>query len=289
MKLSIDSSTPYLRFGAEGMVRSIKNAGFDAMDFSFYDIPADRSVLGEDYMERALELKGWLEKYGLACNQAHAPYNFSEAEPFDMTNPRYVELVRSLEFAAFLGSKNIIVHAVRNLLEGSDLFEVNYRFYKSLEPFCRRFNIHVAVENLFRPDSKRKCFTGIFGTPEELSRMVKMLDSEWFVACVDVGHAALAGMEPEDFLAGMSGDVVRCLHIQDTDYLTDTHTIPYIGKHNWKNITRALADIGYSGDFTLEVLYYLGGFPDELLEDALKLAERTGRRLIAMIEEYRKA
>ena len=33
---------------------------------------------------------------------------------------------------------------------------------------------------------------GVFGTPEELTRMVKMLDSPWFTACVDVGHAALA-------------------------------------------------------------------------------------------------
>ena len=285
MKLAVDSLVPFLRLGDEGMVKTIKDAGFDALDFSFYNVPDNQSAIGDNYLERAHEIRALLDKYGLACNQAHAPYNLEETEAFDLSNPRFKAQVRALEFASILGAKNIIVHAIKHISDKEHLFEVNYRFYKSFEPYCKEFGIHVAVENLWNRDEKRRSFVGVFGTAEELTRMVKMLDSPWFVACVDVGHAALAGTEPEKFIAGMSPDILRCLHLHDTDYLSDTHTIPFLGGHNWDGITRALAKIGYEGDFTLEILLYAGSFPDALLADSLVLAEKTGRQLIRMFEE----
>ena len=285
MKLAIDSVVPFLLFGNEKMVEMIRNAGFDAMDYSFYDVPENRSVLGENYREQALRLREVLDHFGLECNQAHAPHNMTDGEPLDLSSKKYREIVRSMEFAAILGAKNIIVHCIKRPAEGSDLFRSNYRFYKSLEPFCKEYKIRVAVENLWVRDSKRSCFKGIFGTPGELTRMVELLDSEWFTACLDLGHAALTGLEPEEFISGMSKNVLGCLHVHDTDYLSDTHTIPFHGGHNWNGICQALAQIGYEGDFNLEVLRYLGNYPPELLPEALAHAEKVGRYLIDQIEK----
>ena len=57
---------------------------------------------------------------------------------------------------------------------------------------------------------------------------------------------------------------------------------------NWDEITKALADIGYSGNFTFETDCFFDSFQDdiELERAALKLSELIGRRLIDKIEKY---
>lgn len=80
---------------------------------------------------------------------------------------------------------------------------------------------------------------------------------------------------------------LQALHVQDTDLKNDSHMLPGLGKHNWEEITQALAESGYQGDLTLEVFAYLRSFPVYALADALKLACTVGRGLIADIDKYR--
>ena len=82
----------------------------------------------------------------------------------------------------------------------------------------------------------------------------------------------------------MSADLLGSLHVQDTDFLGDRHTLPYMGKQDWDAICRALADIGYRGDFSFELPKYLAAYPDELLPAALEFAAATGRYLIEKID-----
>ena len=83
-----------------------------------------------------------------------------------------------------------------------------------------------------------------------MNRLLDELDSDGFVMCLDIGHVAITGTEPEDYIRGMSNKRLKALHVHDTDYLGDTHTIPYLGKHNWNEICKALGEIGYDGAFT---------------------------------------
>jgi hypothetical protein len=47
---------------------------------------------------------------------------------------------------------------------------------------------------------------------------------------------------------------------------------------------QSLKAIGYTGDLTFEILNYLKKFPNELVEDSLKLAVSVGRYLISLCE-----
>ena len=72
-----------------------------------------------------------------------------------------------------------------------------------------------------------------------------------------------------------------------TDLMRDSHMLPYLGKHNWDDITKALAEADYQGDFSLEVFNFTRNIPKEELPLALKLASRIAHYLIDWVEDYR--
>jgi len=279
MKVSIDSFVPIVRFGDYAGAKMIKEAGFDALDYSYYWENEREEVLGENYIEHARKLRAYLDEIGLECNQAHAPFSFKYGNDFSLNEKNYLWLVRSLESASILGAENIVVHSI-TVPDEVDFEEYNIRYYKSLVPYCEKFKIHVAVENLFRHDTSINKIFGKIGSPEELNRMVESIGSPWIVACVDVGHASLTGYKPEEFIEGVSPKILKSLHVQDTDYILDRHTLPYTQEFDWNAIMKALKKNKYDGDLTFEVWRFLDGFPNELMPDALKLAFAVGKHLV---------
>ncbi len=283
-----------MRLSIEGWIRNrvgdiaafemIKAAGFDAVDYSFYWPKAGMEMLDGDYAAYARTLRRHLDAIGLVCNQAHAPFDLRYGEPWEMSCPAYRNIVRSMEFAAILGAEQIVVHSL-GVPRGVDVMAYNEAYYKSLEPYCAQYGIRIAIENLFEEDKKRRTHIGRIGTAALLREMLSRLDSPWFVLCVDVGHAALSGTEPEDMIRALDTHCLRALHIQDTDYLKDCHIPPYMGLLNWDEIASALREIRYQGDLTLEVFSYLLHMEDALLPDALHMAAKIGRHLSGKIEK----
>jgi len=61
---------------------------------------------------------------------------------FDVTDPEYQKLVRSIEAASIMGAESIIVHALK-VPEGVDLFAYNLEFYKSFLDFAAKTGRHL--------------------------------------------------------------------------------------------------------------------------------------------------
>lgn len=206
-----------------------------------------------------------------------------------MSNPKYRDVVRSMEFASILGAKCIVVHGIY-VPEDENFEELNIKYYKSLEPYCEKYGIKIAVENIFKFDKKRNnSIVGVFGREsDKLPEFIEKLNSQWFVVCVDIGHASLTGKEPEDIIKGMKGlNILQALHVQDNDYQADRHILPYMGNLNWDNITKALAYVEYQGDVSLEVFQFLKRCDDAFIPHALKYAAITGRYVIEKINSWR--
>ena len=286
MLLSLENYTLVRRFGDKGAIDMAKAAGFDAVDYSFYWNSRTNPwpMKGEQYADYARSVREHLKKTGMVCNQAHAHYEMGYGREFSLDDPVFFDVVRSMECAAILGAKAIVVHPLHTPPE-VDFFEYNRGYYLALEPFCEKFGIQVAIENLYREQTKFRRNQSVPGTPAEHSRFVNGLNREHFCACVDVGHASLCGYEAEEYLSGMERGVVKALHLHDTDYLSDKHALPFTGNLHWHRMMAALKSIGYDGDFTMEAVTYLEHFPKELLADALALEAKVGRYLIRVFQE----
>lgn len=277
MKLSTETYVMGKRFGDKKAIKMIKDAGFDCYDYSMYWTDEKGDMLGDDYKEKAIELRKFADETGISCNQAHAPFEIGYDDEFDTSNKHFLRLVRSLEVAAVLGAKNVIVHAV-NVSPEQDFYEHNRKFYKSLIPFCKQYGIKISVENLFTYKDDK--LTGILSNPTDHKEFVKSLDSDCFNICVDVGHSAITGNKPEDVISEMNNQVLQSLHIHDNDCVSDLHKMPYFGDFNWNNIMNSLKKINYNGELTFEIFGTLDKLDDELLAPALSFAEKIGRNLI---------
>lgn len=283
MKLSIESYGLVERFGEHEAMKLAKEAGFDAIDYSFYYNNEKEEVLGDCYREHALVLRRYLDEIGMECNQTHAPFTISYGCRFDETDPKYLWMLHALEAAAVLGAKSMVVHSI-TVPAGVDFEEYNIDYYKSLIPYCEKFGIRVAVENLFARDAATKRITGKIGSPEDLNRIVARIGSPWVVACVDVGHAMLTGYAPEDFIAGVSAPILKALHIHDNDGIDDRHIAPFTGMFNWTKIMTALQKAGYDGELTFELVGFLRKIPDALIPAALSFIVSIGKHLVSIYD-----
>ncbi len=290
MKLLMETHNLAHNYGIKKALKLLKEAGFDAADLSLYRFSPEEDFLNRpDRREYAEEIRECAEGLGMSFLQAHSPFAMKYGDPFDMSVKAYSDIVRSLEVCSALGIPHTIVHAVKTPHEDCsvDYKEYNREFYLSLLPYCEEYGVKIAVENLFWNDKKRACFYGLFPTPMEMTQFVDSLGSKWFTVCLDMGHTAITGLDPETYIRGMDDRHLCALHVQDTDFLGDRHFLPYSGKHDWDAVCRALAEIDYKGDFTLEILHYIDKYPPELVPSALKFAADVGHALINRVEKYR--
>lgn len=292
MRLGTSTEILGRRFGEGEAVRIIARAGFDGIDWDFSCMEFDDSPWnGENWWQYAAQMRTLVEENGVSVLQAHAPYPTSKGEePYDSV--ALERIIRSMEAASILGAKNIVVHPMKHLnyvKYGKLLFDKNIELYQQLIPYCERWNIRVCVENMYEKDPNTDLiFNSGCGMPEEFCTMLDTLNSQWIVGCLDIGHAALVGVDPADAIHMLGQERLQALHVHDVDYFTDGHTLPFIEKLDWSSITAALADIGYQGDFVFEADKFFRNFPAVLCPEACAFMEKTGRYLIGEIERNSK-
>ena len=281
MLLSTNTANVLMHYGAEEMVDMLQNAGFDAIDFSFFDEAWYSEERKDSFFA---ELRKYAEGVGMCFNQAHAPFHSSFPDE-EQTKSRFQEIVCALRRAALLGAKTIVVHPVQHLHyadEGAPerMFEMNMEFYGKLIPYCREYGIQVAVENMWQYHPWPKITHSTCSTPQEMNRYLDTLNSPWITGCLDVGHASLVGQSPDEFALAMGADRLGVLHIHDVSKTEDSHTMPYQGVIDWQKLMQALNTIGYRGELTFECDGFFKKLPPQLYPKALALLAQTGRSLI---------
>ena len=295
MIISTDNSVMRYAFGDKESIRMCKEAGFDGIDYSLFKMQPDNDILhlpDEERKALAYELRNYAEKIGISLPQAHSDFETRYGEIGNSVH--YDNLLRSLEFASWMGIPQIVVHTVKYGIpddETFDVYEYNRPFFGDLIPIAEKLNLKIGMENLFikKPNGNFN-YVGVLGTPEEMNSYRDSFNSDVFVTCFDVGHAAVVGVDPAEFIRGMSKDKLTMLHVQDTDFKGDRHWLPYMGKHDWDSITSALAEIGYEGNMNLEVLHYYDRFPTkELIRSSLCHAAKVARHLADEVEAKKAA
>lgn len=292
--LLVQTSACAKGFGDFEAIRLLAQAGYDAVDYSMSALKNDDHILNSDeYKNYAKLLVEQAKRNNIIFTQAHAVYGLDvqdEQTAYDL----YVKKnTRVLEVASLLGIDIAVFHPFfpkRYLGNEEYVYHANIRYFKEMINRAEKFGVKIAVENMWTSDKRVGVIRGsACSNPYEHAYYVDSIGSDMFVACLDVGHTSLAGREAQDSIRVL-GKRLQALHIHDNDYIDDMHTLPGLSEMNWDEITKALADIKYSGNFTLETDCFFDSFQGdyEVETAALKLSEIIGRRLIGKIEYYSK-
>lgn len=291
--MRISTPTEYLAktYGYEKTLEMIAAAGFDCADLSFYyemDTGFDSPFMQDGYREFALQLKETAHRYGISFNQCHAPYEM-DFSLFRIPGPQQEDLMlrirRSIEIAGLVGATHIIVHVLQYLPYGdTDIAEheqLNIEFYEALIPDARKAGVKICLENDWQYDSKSQTIRGgVCANVFELIRYIDRLNEKenCFCACLDVGHCAVTGYDPVKAIHAL-GSRLETVHMHDTDYKRDLHTLPLTAQMDHYAIAQSLKENGYRGDYTLEADSFLERFSPEFHREALAFMGKVARHL----------
>ncbi len=268
------------RLGLDEGLTVLLDAGFPALDLTLY--AHNDYLFRDDYKATAKRILSLLKSRGAIFNQAHAPFGGGYD---NYKNNLIPTLPRVFEFAGLIGVKSLIVHPIvkrRHYGFEREHFEMNMEFYTSLIPYAKNTGVKIAIENMWgrHPVTGRIC-DSVCSDPHELARYYDSLaNPDVFTVCLDLGHVAITNREPEDAIRVIGHDRLGAIHAHDVDYLTDTHTLPGLGRISWDRVCASLVEIDYTGDFTLEIDNFASNFDDEYLPTAFKFAADTAKYLV---------
>ena len=279
--------TNFAKIDTAEAVKLIAEAGFDAVDLSLFRMNNEGDALaGPDYKQEVERIRAAAEECGMTFEQAHAPFRFKnqadyEGEVLPLT-------LRAIEIAGMLGVKTMVVHPIHygDYRKSKDeMRQKSVAYYRALIPYCEKYGVKVAFENMWQCNEfTRYIEDDTCSSAEEFASWFDEINSHWITGCLDLGHCPIVGRSTGDFIRHIGADRIGCLHVHDNDFLHDSHTQPYFGKMDWDDITAALKEVGYKGNFTYETDTFLSRLPQELWLDGLKFQERIGRHLIKKIE-----
>ena len=276
------------RVGEKEAIKLFKDAGFEAFDMSLFRmIKKDNDYYtDEDYINRATELRKYIDEIGIVCNQSHAPFPSSFGD--DRDEWIFGQILKSMEIASILGAKCIVVHPKQHLNYAEyarELFDMNVEFYKSLIPHAQKFGIKIATENMWQTNNgSRVPSDSVCSRAWEFCKLIDAVDSPYLVGCLDIGHAALMNADIPKFIRDLGAQRLQALHVHDVDLVHDNHTLPFLHKINFAAVTKALGETGYRGDITFEANSIFRNYPPELYLSVARLMKDTGDYLLRLVE-----
>lgn len=285
MKISTEIASAAKHIGEEKTVEYVAKAGFDAWDFSMFDmcrydwetasVIQNNHPLGDNrYLKFARTLKRIGEENGIVCNQSHAPFPTAVKVIRDY-------LKRAIECTAEAGGKICVIHP-----DNRKNAEENREMFLELLPFAKSCSVKIATENMWNWNAEKdEASFAACATPESFNAHLDALADEDFVACLDIGHAEMRGLQtsaPEMIRA--LGSRLQALHLHDNDRWHDSHQIPFSMQIDFQAVVRALKEIGYSGYFTLEADQFLHTYSADNVLDGIRELAKAARRLADMFE-----
>ena len=198
----------------------------------------------------------------MECNQSHAPF------PTDKPEVRKF-LKRAIECTAEAGGKICIIHPDSELS-----VQENADMYWELLPFAKEHGVKIATENIFSKNHSPAACT----TPSQYISQLERISDPSFVACLDIGHAEIAGSAVD--MIHTLGHHLQALHVHDNDKKRDLHQLPFTGSIDFAPIMQALKETGYTGWLTLEADGFLSNLPQDQVAIHVPQLAAAARRLL---------
>ena len=253
------------------IIKMLKDAGFDAYDATMFTKGLlDDLIFADDWIELVKDLRAYADSIGIACNQAHAPFASMKANDEEYNEWMFPRLVRAIQVSGILGAKVCVVHPCNDF----DAYQ-NALLYKRLEPFAREANVKIGLENMWNCVGWRtpefKIIPAACSHHDDFKAHLDLLPSDVFVACVDLGHAELDGLNTSCVkMIETLKDRLEAIHLHDVDLKNDSHQMPFTQRIQWEKVIKALRTNNYKGDITLETSDAIRNVPKELIPHTAK-------------------
>ena len=265
----------------EESMKRCKEIGFDSQDVSVSGSQDKNHPLNNNGWERWIDSIGELkEKLGISFDSAHLPF-------YGMGDPAFAESeekraffdrakYRSIHACGIWGVKWVAEHIVYNGDDAGtpEFKKKNYDYHAPYVEAAAKAGTGIAFENL---GAKYPA------TALDLADFLAGLNSPVNAGvCWDFGHGRRAGLDQCAELRELGGKL-KATHVHDNWGKGDSHLVPFVGTIVWEPIMKTLGEIGYNGNFTLELGNYNRGKPDIIQTMHARHAYNVGQYLLSLV------
>jgi sugar phosphate isomerase/epimerase len=256
MKIAMMTEVPLHYMDQESALRLIRDMGYDGVDISLlFTMNDDDEMIKGDYLAHAKHLRDVCAEIGLTPVQAHTPFPIHK-EGNEAYNQKMLEVTKKcLGICGVLGIPYCVIHPWNNW----NVQENKENWFSRLLPEAEKAHVHIATENMWNWDKTAdRAAIASCSLPDDFLALCRAMDSPWFSACVDVGHANMFPFDPRitprKMIETLGSEYVGCLHLHDNDAWHDLHQVPMTNwdNLNWAEVIQGLRDIGYAKDLVIE-------------------------------------
>ena len=260
---------------AEEKFRLAKAAGCDGVEVAM-DVGGD--LTPETTQKEAAALRRTAEKAGVELYSVASGVYWQHSLTSEREEER--ELAEScvrkqLQLAAWLGCDTILVvpGAVSvsfapelGVVDYETAYERSLRALRELAPEAERLDVHIGLENVWN---------NFLLSPLELRRWIDEVGSTHVGSYFDVGNVVASGY-PEQWIR-ILGKRIRKVHFKD--YRRAFGSLEgfvdlLAGDVNWRAVTEALADIGYDGWVTGEMIPPYRQYSEQIIYNTSRSMDR---------------
>jgi sugar phosphate isomerase/epimerase len=216
-------------------------------DLDFVELTMEGRHRRQRVREEAAEIGACAEANGVSL-AVHLPLRLDLGSPYERVQEATLrEAEDALESATVVDATRAVVHprtdAYRPAYDDDVLRERLFEALLDLDSYAAHCGVELCVENLT---------DGLF----RLDREFAELFSEGVSACLDTGHAHVAGFDAADQAALLTerGDRIAHVHLNDTRRADTDEHLPFgAGDVEFERLFAAMAETDWSGTVSLEV------------------------------------
>ena len=252
-------------------IKMIGKSNFKNANFNFFEI---QELLDNDNYIEIFEniIKDCNINFNIAHAPIHFPFFFNDYHSLNKKELYEQRIIKSIELASKIGVKWIVIH-IGTFLNEDSKYDVkksiseNIIYLNKFVEYGIKNNIKIAIENGTNLTNE------VTPSIDELINIVdyfnNIYNKEVMGICFDFGHANVAKLNIYEEIKKI-GNRLKVTHIHD-NYGSDTHSFPFDGNIDWRLVSRALEEINYCGELTLEVRYKDNIFNEELINETYLL------------------
>ena len=237
----ISSTVSYHNLQEAVDIANSLNCGLEISRFGrLADIEENFEINKKEYKAILDDFDNEINLHGFFSN-----LNFSAKDPLikEVSIKRYYQ---SLELAEFFDVSTVIFHTCfNNLLKQKQYQEMfflnNVEFYKEFVKEFERLGITATMENVHEP------------SPELIRNIIAAVNSPYFKATLDIGHANLHSEMPVSEWIKEYGIMLHHMHFHNNFKDEDSHSSLLNGDLNIKDILLALKEMQLYPTVTFEI------------------------------------
>ena len=296
-KVSIATGALQNKYGHREAIKIAADIGADAIDFDLslgcFNADNKNSLFAksdDEIISYFTDLGNYARELGIEIGQTHGRITGMYPPEQVKENENLFKNARIDCMATkALGANITIMHDITTIFWGPDadpkaMRDGNFAMFTEYLKYAKKYGVKLATETF--GDAPNFGCVDFFGDIDEFlmtyNRICAVDDNaDYMGICADTGHSNKAtrfgNPSPADVIR-MCGKNLIALHLNDNDTFTDQHKIPKTGTIDWDDVFDALDEIGYTGNYNMEVS--LGTISKNLLIETGDFAVKVMKNML---------